>query len=101
MREGGTFVSPAFFGSSGASQASARDPQGKAVLTPREREVLQLIAEGNANKRIAAELFISIKTVGRHREHLMAKLDLHDAASLTRYAIREGIIESDVRGSTD
>ena len=68
-----------------------------AQLSSREMEVLQLIAEGNANKEIAAELSISIKTVEKHRGHLMEKLDIHDAAGLTRYAIGAGIIESSVR----
>jgi DNA-binding NarL/FixJ family response regulator len=63
-------------------------------LTPRELEVLQLIAEGYANKQIAGELFISIKTVEKHRQQLMNKLDIHDVAGLTRYAITKGIIES-------
>ena len=60
-------------------------------------EVLQLVAEGEANKQIAAELGISIKTVEKHRNHLMQKLDIHDTASLTRYAISAGIIESSVQ----
>jgi DNA-binding NarL/FixJ family response regulator len=68
-----------------------------AALTSREMEVLQLIAEGEANKQIAAELGIGIKTVEKHREHLMAKLDIHDTAGLTRYAISEGVIESSVQ----
>jgi len=68
-----------------------------AELTSREMEVLQLIAEGKANKETAAELGIGIKTVEKHREHLMQKLDLHDTASLTRYAIGAGIIESSVQ----
>lgn len=73
-------------------------PNGKvARLTSRETEVLQLIAEGKANKQIAAELGISIKTVEKHREHLMEKLDIHDTAGLTRYAINAGIIESSVQ----
>jgi len=63
-------------------------------LTPRELEVLQLIAEGYANKQIAGELFISIKTVEKHRQQLMHKLDIHDVAGLTRYAIAKGIIET-------
>jgi DNA-binding NarL/FixJ family response regulator len=65
-------------------------------LTSRETEVLQLIAEGKANKETAAELGISIKTVEKHRGQLMHKLDIHDTASLTRYAISTGIIESSV-----
>ena len=66
-------------------------------LTSREMEVLQLVAEGKANKEIAAELAISMKTVEKHREHLMEKLDIHDIAGLTRYAIGAGIIESSVQ----
>jgi DNA-binding NarL/FixJ family response regulator len=60
-------------------------------------EVLQLVAEGSANKQTAAELGISIKTVEKHRQSLMNKLDIHDAAGLTRYAIAIGIIEAGVR----
>lgn len=63
-------------------------------LTTREAEVLQLIAEGRANKQIAAELFISIKTVEKHRQQVMNKLGIHDVAGLTRHAISKGIIES-------
>lgn len=66
-------------------------------LTSREMEVLQLIAEGKANKETAAELGIAIKTVEKHREHLMQKLNIHDTAGLTRYAISAGIIESSVQ----
>jgi DNA-binding NarL/FixJ family response regulator len=62
-------------------------------LTSREAEVLQLIAEGYANKQIADELSISVKTVEKHRQQLMEKLHLHDVASLTRYAIAKGIVE--------
>src|SRR5436309_213905 len=65
-------------------------------LTTREAEVLQLIAEGRANKQIAAELCISIKTVEKHRQQVMNKLGIHDAAGLTRHAIAKGIIESTV-----
>jgi DNA-binding NarL/FixJ family response regulator len=67
------------------------------VLTSREMEVLQLIAEGKANKETALELGIGMKTVEKHREHLMMKLDIHDTAGLTRYAIAAGIIESSVQ----
>lgn len=66
-------------------------------LTSREIEVLQLIAEGKANKQTAAELGIGIKTVEKHREHLMEKLDIHDTAGLTRYAISAGIIENSIQ----
>jgi DNA-binding NarL/FixJ family response regulator len=66
-------------------------------LSSREVEVLQLIAEGKPNKQVAAELGVTFKTVDKHRQHLMSKLDIHDVAGLTRYAIAEGIIESTVR----
>jgi DNA-binding NarL/FixJ family response regulator len=66
------------------------------LLTTREAEVLQLIAEGKANKQIAVELSISIKTVEKHRQQLMNKLDIHDIAGLTRYAISKGVIEAGV-----
>lgn len=66
-------------------------------LTPREAEVLQLVAEGYANKQVADRLHISIKTVEKHRQNLMDKLGIHDTAGLTRHAIAEGIIESSVQ----
>jgi DNA-binding NarL/FixJ family response regulator len=66
-------------------------------LSSREVEVLQLIAEGKPNKQVATELGISFKTVDKHRQQLMSKLDIHDVAGLTRYAIAEGIIENAVR----
>lgn len=59
--------------------------------------MLQLIAEGYANKQIADELGVSFKTVDKHRQHLMGKLNIHDVAGLTRCAIAEGLIESSVR----
>jgi DNA-binding NarL/FixJ family response regulator len=68
-----------------------------ARLSPRELEVLQLIAEGKANKETADVLQISIKTVEKHRQKVMEKLNIHDTASLTRYAIAAGIIESSVQ----
>ena len=73
---------------------------GKTPLTAREAEVLQLVAEGSANKQIAAELGISIKTVEKHRQQLMDKLNIHDTAGLTRHAIAKGVIESTVQGTT-
>jgi DNA-binding NarL/FixJ family response regulator len=66
-------------------------------LTTREREVLQLVAEGKANKQTAAELGIGTKTVEKHREHLMRKLNIHNTADLTRYAIGAGVIESSLK----
>lgn len=67
------------------------------LLTSREMEVLQLIAEGKPNKETASDLGISIKTVEKHRGHLMGKLDIHDTAGLTRYAVATGIIENSVQ----
>jgi DNA-binding NarL/FixJ family response regulator len=66
-------------------------------LTSREMEVLQLIAEGNANKETAAELGIGMKTVEKHRAKVMKKLNIHDTAGLTRYAISTGIIENSIQ----
>ncbi len=68
-------------------------------LTSREAELLQLIAEGQVNKEIAAELGISVKTVEKHRQNLMEKLDIHDVAGLTRYAIAAGIIENSIQST--
>jgi len=66
-------------------------------LSSREMEVLQLVAEGKPNKQVAVEMGVSFKTVDKHRQHLMAKLNIHDVAGLTRYAINAGIIESSVQ----
>jgi len=60
-------------------------------LSPREAELLQLVAEGHGNKQIASELSISVKTVQKHRQHLMEKLDIHETAGLTRYALAHGL----------
>jgi DNA-binding NarL/FixJ family response regulator len=61
-------------------------------LTPRQREVLQLVAEGHTTKEIASKLHISVKTAEAYRGELMKALDIHDVASLTRYAIRTGLV---------
>jgi len=81
-----------------SSDQSRRLKKIQHQLTSREMEVLQLIAEGKANKVTATILGIGVKTVEKHREHLMEKLDIHDTAGLTRYAIGAGIIESSVQG---
>lgn len=62
-------------------------------LTTREREILQLVAEGHTTKEVAARLGVSAKTADSHRTNVMAKLDLHDVASLTRFAIANGLVE--------
>lgn len=71
--------------------AAVAEPVGDPRLSPREREVLQLLAEGHSTKAIAVLLAISPKTVETHRRQIMTKLDLHSIAELTRYALREGI----------
>jgi DNA-binding NarL/FixJ family response regulator len=68
-----------------------RVPQ--AALTPREEEVVKLIAEGHSSKEIAAALHISLKTVDRHRANVLGKLGMRDRTELTRYAIRAGLVE--------
>jgi DNA-binding NarL/FixJ family response regulator len=77
----------------GANGGGASAPR-VARLTDREREVLRLIARGRANKQTANELGISIKTVEKHRQHVMEKLNIHDTAGLTRYAISTGLVET-------
>jgi len=87
---GRIYVSPAISGDVAEAvrrrKAPSRDP-----LTRREREVLQLIAEGKSTKEVAAILGVSVKTADTHRTHIMAKLDIHDTAGLVHYAIREGL----------
>jgi DNA-binding NarL/FixJ family response regulator len=102
VHNGKTFFSPSISKRRDRLNPTSLDRKGqrhpKAVqLTSREMEVLQLIAEGKANKETADELGIGMKTVEKHREHLMQKLDIHDTAGLTRYAISAGIIESSVQ----
>ena len=102
VQKGNTFFSPAVARRVHTRHPESLDRKGRSRtkvtrLSSREAEVLQLIAEGEANKQIAAELGISIKTVEKHRDHLMRKLDIHDTAGLTRYAIAAGIIESSVQ----
>jgi DNA-binding NarL/FixJ family response regulator len=102
VQKGKTFFSPSISRRQDRLNQPSSDRGGGikkkiAQLTSREMEVLQLIAEGKANKETAAELGIGMKTVEKHREHLMQKLDIHDTAGLTRYAISAGIIESSVQ----
>lgn len=66
------------------------------LLTDREREVLQLIAEGYTNREVAKQLFISVKTVEAHRAHIMQKLNIHDIAKLVKYAIQKGLVDLNV-----
>ncbi len=102
VHKGNTFFSPSISRRQGRLNLQSLDRAGtlkkkNSNLTSREMEVLQLIAEGNANKQTASELGVGLKTVEKHREHIMQKLDIHDTAGLTRYAISAGIIESSVQ----
>ena len=104
VQKGKTFFSPSISKRLHDRNRETLDRKGKVVkknvhLSSRESEVLQLIAEGKANKEIASGLDISIKTVEKHRQHLMEKLNIHDTAGLTRYAISTGIIESSVQST--
>ena len=102
IHKGGTFFSPFITKRLRSHVRETLNGKGRlrkrnVCLSFREMEVLQQIAEGTPNKLIASELGISIKTVEKHRDHLMKKLDIHDTAGLTRYAIEAGIIESSVQ----
>ena len=100
VQNGNTFFSPSIAGRlHNQKSPNGGGPLKKKIarLSSREIEVLQLIAEGKANKQTAAELGISIKTVEKHRQNLMAKLNIHEISGLTRYAIAAGIIESSVQ----
>ena len=102
VAEGRTFLSPSISKRLGNTHGKPRDREGLLKphanrLTSRESEVLQLVAEGLANKQIATALGISIKTVEKHRQHLMDKLNIHETAGLTRYAIASGVIENAVQ----
>lgn len=86
---GGTFLTA--FATELLDTARGVEP-GRAVLTERERAVLQMVAEGMSNKEMADRMNLSAKTVEHHRAALMGKLDLHDVARLTRYAVRQGMV---------
>lgn len=73
--------------------SEAKSSDASVPLTPREREIVQLVAEGKSNKEVADALDISVKTVETHRANIMSKLDLRAVADLVRYAIRNGIIQ--------
>jgi len=102
VAQGNAFYSPSIAKRLRDSQSRPLDRNGmhkpqSVRLTSRESEVLQLVAEGSANKQVAAELGISIKTVEKHRQHVMQKLNIHETAGLTRYAIAHGIVENSVQ----
>jgi len=79
----------------GYREAGGQRGKPLAVLTPRQRETLHLIAEGKSTKQIAGILGVSVKTIETHRSHLMDRLEIYDVAGLVRYAIRHGIVQTD------
>ena len=98
VADGGSYLSPAVSGHVLAAyvrRVGEDAVPAEPTLTPRQREVLQLIAEGHATKDIASRLNLSAKTVETHRAQLMERLGIHDVAGLVRYAIRAGIISAD------
>ncbi len=108
IAKGHAFFSPSvlkrlleLYSKSGAGGRTFRRPG--AQLTGREREVLQMVAEGRTNRKIASALGISVKAVEKRRRQLMGKLDIHDVAGLTKYAITHGVVEtaSQHRGTPD
>ena len=99
VHKGNVFFSPSVANRrrDNAQKARIRGEEIAPKLTPRETEVLQLVAEGKANKETADVLGISIKTVEKHRQRVMEKLNIHDTAGLTRHAIATGMIEVQVQ----
>ena len=97
---GGTYVSPAVAGAALGRRGSPAADSAFTLLTGREREVLQLLAEGCTTEQIATRICLSPKTVYYHREQVMAKLGLRSVAELTRYAIREGLTPAELPGPT-
>jgi DNA-binding NarL/FixJ family response regulator len=89
---GAVYMSPGVSREAVRAYLDGTDPSTDG-LTPREREVLQLVAEGKTTKEVAAVLGISVKTAESHRSRIMEKLDIHETASLVRYAIRLGVIQ--------
>lgn len=92
IRKGSIYVSPSLSEESTGDWEQIRQGFRKPVLTIREREVLNLIAEGKSNKEVAEHLFISVHTAERHRANIMDKLNLKKTADLVRYAIQKGYI---------
>lgn len=94
VARGETYLSPAISQKvvAGYLRSSDGDVDPLAGLTPRQREILQLVAEGNATKEIAAMLDLSVKTVEAHRAQMMERLDIHDVPGLVRFAIRAGLV---------
>jgi len=97
VARGETYLTPAVSGHliDDYRRRTTGEPDSLEKLTPRQREVLQLVAEGHSTKEIARRLGVSVKTVETYRSQLMDALDIHDIAGLTRYAIRKGLVSPD------
>lgn len=104
VARGETYLSPAVSsylveafkrGARDAGEGPEKPGEADTALTPRQREVLQLIAEGHSTKEIAEKLNISVKTAKTHRSELMRRLGLHDVASLVRYAMQIGLVQNE------
>jgi DNA-binding NarL/FixJ family response regulator len=97
VARGETYLTPAVSGHliDDYRRRTPGEADSLARLTPRQREVLQLVAEGSSSKDIARRLGVSVKTVETYRSQLMDALDIHDIAGLTRYAIRKGLVNPD------
>ena len=97
VSKGRTYLSPHVAGTvvSELKRTSRDDGSMFSLLTAREREVLQKISEGSSTKEIASSLGVSVKTIETHRRQIMEKLDLHSVATLTKYAIKEGLTALD------
>jgi DNA-binding NarL/FixJ family response regulator len=93
VSEGNVYLSPVV--ETRVITALDRVGETQSLLTPREREVLQLIAEGKTTRQVADILYVSVKTVETHRRQIMGKLGIHSVAGLTKYAIRQGITTAD------
>ena len=95
---GETYLSPPIAGvvlNDFLARPGEEEPSALDRLTPRERQVLQLLAEGNTNSSISQTLVVTVKTVEKHRASVMSKLDIHDLAGLVRFAVRHGVVSAD------
>jgi two-component system response regulator NreC len=95
LNAGGSYFSPAVSNVvlAGYLQETHAPPDELAMLSDREREVLQLIAEGKSNKEVAGILNVAVSTAESHRKHVMEKLDLHNTAAVVRFAVHKGIVQ--------
>jgi len=105
ISKGNAYFSPqitkGFFNESRNTGQTSAPNASSPSLTPRELQVLQLIVEGNSNREMAGALFISVKTIEKHRQALMKKTNTHETASVTRYAISNGLVSCDLLGAPE